>query len=148
MISGSVQRFRRRLSQRRTSRSMGCESLETRILPAITIAIDYSLDSNGFFDLQERRDELQRAADTLSSRMQDNLSAITPGGGNSWTAQISHPGNNTTRNFSNLNVPADTLIFFAGGRALSGAIAEGGPGGFSVSGSPAWLNLVSSRGQA
>lgn len=148
MISESVQRFRRGLSQRRTSRSMGCESLETRILPAITVAIDYSLDSNGFFDLQERRDELQRAADTLSSRMQDNLSAITPGGGNSWTAQVSHPGNDTTRNFSNLNVPADTLIFFAGGRALSGAIAEGGPGGFSVSGSPAWLNLVSSRGQA
>lgn len=141
---------RARCSRRRDHQphSGASEELEVRTLPAITIAIDYSRDTQGFFNQQARRDELQRAADSLASALQDDLSAISPGGGNNWTATFTHPGNGGTASVSNLSVPADTLILFAGGMQLSGSIAEGGPGGFNASGNASWLNLLSTRGEA
>ncbi len=53
---------------------------------------------------------------------------------------------------SNLTVPANTLVVFAGGAVLgggsSGDLGTGAPGGYSAVGTPAWLNLVGGRGQA
>ncbi len=144
-IASGVRRARRSGSG---AQYRSAEALEIRTLPAITISIDYSRDSQGFFSQQARRDELQAAADTLAAVLQDDLAAISPGGGNNWTATFTHPGNGGTSSISNLSVPADTLILFAGGMPLSGAIAEGGPGGLTAGGSATWLNLVSTRGES
>ena len=57
------------------------ESLEGRSLLAVTFQIDYSLDTNNFFNTQAKRDLLQTAANTIGQRLSDDLSAIIPGGG-------------------------------------------------------------------
>ena len=137
-------RARRVSSQKRSS---ALEELEARTLPAITIAIDYTQDSEGFFNEQDRRDALQAAADMIAFALRDDLAAIIPSGQNNWTAFFSHPGNGGDSSISNLVVPADTLILFVGGMQLSGPIAQGGPGGYSASGDATWLDAVSTRGE-
>src|SRR5688500_7271120 len=74
---------------RRLGKAM-LEPLEGRTLFAISIEFDYSLDDNNFFT-PERRALLQQAGDMLTSRFGDQLLAIEPGGGNTWTASIFDP---------------------------------------------------------
>jgi hypothetical protein len=46
-------------------------------------------------------------------------------------------------------VPANTIKVYVGGTTLSGPeLGEGGEGGYSASGTTAWLNLVAARGQS
>ena len=127
------------------------ELMETRLLPAITIALDFSLDVHGFFNNQTRRDIMKFAADTLASSLTDNLAAITPNAavGNTWTADFPDPSNGTFRSLSNLTVPSNTLILYVGGGTLGSAseAGQGSTGGFSGSGSNAWLDILSARGK-
>lgn len=58
-----------------------CEVLESRPL-LTTVLIDYSLDTNNFFNTDAKRVLLQSAADALGSRLTDSLTAINPSGGN------------------------------------------------------------------
>jgi Ca2+-binding RTX toxin-like protein len=115
--------------------------------------VDYSLDTNSFFDTQLKRDVFQAAADSVASRLTDNLSAINPGPAgmgitNTWTSSFSHPATGATHNIVDPVIAEDSLVIFAGGRDLSGSAAGlGGPGGFSVSGTAEFVNLVESRGQ-
>ena len=127
-----------------------CEMLEARSLPsAVSFVIDYTYDTNDFFDTQEKRDLLQEVADLFSEKLTDNLAAITPGGGNSWKAEFTNPATGKTGKTSNLSVPEDTLIVYAGGRSLSGStLAIGGPGGWSALGSNSWFDIVDHRGQS
>lgn len=121
----------------------------------VHIQFDYSLDTNGFFNDPARRALLQSAADALTSRLQDTLTEIVsplpvPGTtfSNTWTAQISDPATGGTRSIKDLNVPRDTIIVYAGGRDLpSPTLGVGGPGGFSASGTQAFLDNVRARGQ-
>lgn len=126
------------------------ESLEDRSCPSIVFKFDYSLDTSGFFNVPERRAALQRAGDALGRRLQDQLAAITPTATNTWNATFFHPVTGSFANKENLNVPANTLVVFAGGRNLPGAQAgQGGPGfGGPTGGSPEWNDLVFARGQA
>ena len=62
-------------------------AMETRVLPAVSIVIDYSFDAQGFFT-QPRRDLMQFAADTIATKLNDSLSAITPGGIDTWSARV------------------------------------------------------------
>ncbi len=131
------------------SRQHWLECLETREL-LTTVVIDYSLDTNNFFDTQAKKDLLQTAADSLGNRLNDNLLAISLGqSGNTWVAIFDHPGTGDEETFENMMVPADTIIIYAGGRDLPGStVGQGGPGGFSASGTTEFVNTVAARGQA
>ncbi len=139
---------------RGTLRGLGTtlELMETRLLPTITVALDFSLDVHGFFNNQARRDIMKFAADTLATSLTDSLAAIAPNAaaGNNWTADFPDPSNGTLRSLSNLSVPANTLIIYVGGGTLAGAseAGQGSTGGFSGSGSNAWLDILSARGKA
>jgi hypothetical protein len=127
-----------------------CETLEDRVTPSITIQIDYSHDGGGFFSGHaDRQALLQTAANNLSLRLGDALSAITPGGSNTWSEVFDDPGTGNQDSVSNPSIAANTIIVYAGGRNLgTSVLGLGGPGGFSASGTQSWLNTVEGRGQA
>jgi hypothetical protein len=125
----------------------------------LTLDIDYSLDTNNFFDPntangQAARAALARAAQWHTDRYLDNWAAIIPGGGNTWATDFTHPGTGAAHHvINNLNIPANTIKVFAGGRSLALDEAHGrsGPGGYTASsafGDTAFLNAVQFRGQS
>lgn len=110
--------------------------------------IDYSLDTSGFFGDPARRNLLQLAADTVVGVLGDSLAAIVPGGGNTWTAVLSHPASGAVHQLTDLTIAKDELLLFAGARALSASsLGLGGFGGFSSFGSAAFNETVQTRGQ-
>lgn len=113
---------------------------------AITITLDYSLDTNGFFASQAARDALELAASYYET-FTDALAPITPGGVDTWTATFTHPGTGVAHGIADLVVGGDEVIVFAGGRGLGGPAGVGGPGGFSASGTASFLEAVVGRGQ-
>ena len=129
------------------------ECLEARTL-LTTVLIDYSLDANNFFDTQAKRDLLQTAADSLANRLTDNLLAISPGPSgfgfdNTWDAIFDDPATGLDHSITDMTVAADTIIIYAGGRDLPGStVGQGGPGGFSSSGTTEFNEIVAARGQA
>ncbi|MBC7820459.1 MAG: matrixin family metalloprotease, partial [Planctomycetaceae bacterium] len=129
------------------------ECLEARTL-LTTVVIDYSLDTNNFFDTQAKKDLLQTAADSLASHLADNLLAITPGPSgfgfdNTWDAIFDDPATGLDHSITDMTVAAGTIIVYAGGRDLPGStVGQGGPGGFSSSGTTEFNELVAARGQA
>jgi hypothetical protein len=124
------------------------EPLEDRFCPSLHFVFDYSLDTSGFFASAQRRAVLDLAGQIIAARLEDSLAAITPGG-NDWVATLPDPGSGTTLTLSDLNIPADTLLVFAGGRNFGGTtVGEGGYGGWGGMGSNDWLDLVGSRGKA
>ena len=143
----SYRSFRTRAGRRPT-----VEMLESRLCLSITIQIDYTLDTLGFFASQARRDLLQVAADTVGSQFTDSLEAIQPSGADTWTAQFTNPATGANASLANPTIPANTILVYAGGRpSTGGELGIGGPGGYSVSsgtGDQAWLDRVASRGQA
>ena len=128
--------------------SYALEPLESRLMLSVNVTINYSFDTQNFFDTQLKRDLLQHAADQIVRQFDDELSAIVPGGSNTWSARFSHPGTGAAHQVNNLRVNADELIVFAGGRQLGATLGMGGHGGFSVSGSPGWVQTVRTRGQS
>lgn len=119
---------------------------------AIRIQLDYTYDTNGFFNQPGAREALRAVADFYEPLLTDSLSRIDTtqwSAGNTWSAVFTHPGTGAELQIANLVVPADTLIVYAGARALGGPAGRGGPGGYSASGNTqAWFNLLASRGQA
>ena len=69
----------------------------------VVISLDYSLDGpDGMFDAtttagRQARAAMERAAQVYSDRFVDNLTAITGGSGNSWSARIVNPGTRCQR---------------------------------------------------
>jgi|LakMenEpi03Aug12_release.lakeMendotaPanAssembly.Ray.scaffolds.fasta_scaffold01235_26 hypothetical protein len=115
----------------------------------LRIRFDYSLDANGFFSSQTRRDVLQAAGDALIQKFSDSLLAIAPGGVNQWTASFQNPATGQTQNIQNLNVAQNELVIYAGARSLpAGTLALAASGGYSASGTQSFLNTVIGRGQA
>lgn len=146
---GSRSRSRRRF-EHEPSEVAPCEMLEARSLPsALSIIIDYSYDTNNFFDTQEKRDLFQQAADFYSTRIVDTLTSISPSGSNSWAAEFTDPSTGQTVQVQNLFVATDTIIVYVGGRDLEGGtLGVGGPGGYSATGTSTWLATVDRRGQS
>ena len=116
---------------------------------AIEIELRYDYDTLGFFNAPGSREALRAAADYYESILHDSLSAINPAAwpGATWEARFSHPATGTTTIITDLAVPADTIIVFAGGRNLGGTAGQGGPGGRWASGWQEWFDLLASRGQ-
>ena len=127
------------------------EPLEGRTLFAVTVLIDYSLDTNGFFADANRRQILQAAADAIASRFGDQLSAINPNpdAGNTWSASVFHPGTTATVPLDNLVIPANTIRVFAGGAELGNSVLGiGGPSfNITASGTPEFQDTALNRGQ-
>ncbi|HEX4612698.1 MAG TPA: FG-GAP-like repeat-containing protein, partial [Urbifossiella sp.] len=125
------------------------EPLEAREVPALTITIDYSLDTSGFFNDATRRAVIEQAAADLGSHIDTPLAAITPGGGNSWNEVFTNPATGATTSVPSPTVAADTIVVYVGAENLTGAeLGEGGPGTYSASGSGAWQSFLASRGPA
>jgi hypothetical protein len=110
-------------------------------------SLDYSLDTNNFFDTPDKRNLLQFVADTLLSRLGDDLQSIIPSAGNTWDMTFTHPATGNQHLIANPSVANNEIVIFAGGRGLSGPLGVGGPGGFSASGTGVWLDRVSTRGE-
>lgn len=124
------------------------ESLEDRLLLTINIQFDYTYDASGFFNNPDARTVLEQAAVDFESRIEDDLLAITPGGVNSWTAQISNPSTGAGTNINNLSIAADTILIYVGARNLPSGLGLGGPGGFSSSGTATFNQELETRGEA
>ena len=124
------------------------ETLEAREVPAVTIQINYSLDSTGFFtNNPAAQATLQQAANDLGNSISENLSAIAPSGSNTWNATFFDPRSGSVTSVANLNVAANTLVVFVGARALNSSEAGfGGYGGYSSTGTSAWNSTVQNRG--
>jgi hypothetical protein len=131
-----------------SSRVAEFEALEDRTVPAITFLVDYTYDTQGFFTNATRRQVLEAAAAAVATRLNDSLAAITPSGGNNWTRSFFHPGTGSIQEITNGSIAADTIIIYAGGRELGSTLGQGGFGGWGGSGSQAWLDTLSARGQA
>jgi len=109
---------------------------------AITINFDYSYDTSGFFTA-ERINIMQSASNTITSRINDNLTAINNGGSNQFNAIFSAPNGSGEATVNGVNVAADSLTIYVGAQAFgSGTLAQAGPGGYSYSGA-----IDPSRGQ-
>ncbi len=125
------------------------EELEAREVPAVVIQIDYSRDTSGLFNNAEARATLEAAASQLGNSLNANLAAITPGGGNTWTATFIDPASGGQMSVSNLAIGANTIKVFVGARSLGSSEAGfGGYGGYSISGTQSWLNTVQTRGHS
>jgi hypothetical protein len=116
---------------------------------AIDIQFDFGFDAANFFNGHpERQATLNAAALVFESRLTDTLTAISPGGINTWTATFDNPATGLEQAVANLTIPTNVIKVYAGGRDLGGStLGQGGPGGFSGSGSTAFLDTVAFRGQ-
>jgi Ca2+-binding RTX toxin-like protein len=154
-------RMNRRVQQGRRARldqkiiSTQAETLQTRILPAITFQFDYSLDATNFFDPinnPERRQVLEQAGNELGSRLQDTILEIIPHKFNiadTWTATFEDPATGGTFDVNDLIVGENILRVYVGTRNLGGSLGSGGPGfASSVTGVQQWIDTVLGRGQA
>jgi len=125
-------------------------------LAKITIDLDYSLDAsnNNFFNSgtstgQAARAAMSAAAHVYEDRLLDNLTAITPGGINTWTTNFTNPGNGQAGwAITDVPIAANTIKVYVAGRSLGGAIGLGGPGGFSGNGDDPFKAALQFRGQA
>src|SRR5688572_9682058 len=133
----------------RRGRQFAVELLEDRFLLSVSVdfVINATYDPNGFFDDHpQAATVLQAAANDLTSRLTDSLAAIpAPSGANTWTAIFKNPGTGNSESIVNLEVPADKLIVYVGGRPLS--VRGSADTGFSYSGDTAWGDTVQGRGQ-
>ena len=117
------------------------DRLETRNMLSTSIEIDYTFDTEGFFDDQTRRDALEEVAADISSRLGDSLTAITPSGDNAYALRFFHPATDEVANWViNPTIEADKIIVYAGGRDLGrGVLGRAGPGTVAASGDSAFL---------
>jgi hypothetical protein len=133
---------------RAASTRLRAEELESRLAPAITVRFDYSYDQFGFFSDPEPKAALQRAATAIGSRLADNLSAIVPSGSNTWQASFFNPITGETILLDNPTIRENEIVVFVAGAPLSGSeLGLATTGGFSATGSRAWLDTVRARGQ-
>ena len=143
----------RRSRRRATHRHAPVEVLEERRLLTINIQFDYRHDTAGFFDAPARAAALERAASVLESRINDTLTAISPGGSNSWTAGYFHPRTGALQQMNNLSVPAGRVMVFVGTRNLGTVdgrpvLGEGSTGAvLTWNGSQQFGSDVVTRGQ-
>jgi hypothetical protein len=114
---------------------------------AISVQFDYRYDTGFFTGHPERRATLEFAAASLA-RFTDGLAAIIPYEDHTWEAQVWRPDTDEEVWLPNLEIPADTLLVFAGARPLGGSLGTGGPGGWSAAGyDGAWFDTVQARGE-
>src|SRR5689334_58597 len=95
----------------------GC-TLSAPAQAKINFSFDYSLDSGFFTNNPAAKTALERAATVYSDRMLDQLTDITPGGGNTWNAVFSNPSTGANVTQTDLTIPNGTIKVYVGGANL------------------------------
>lgn len=128
------------LTEQSTSNTMG----------DLKVTIDFdTYDSNDFFDTQFKRDLMQYAASTIANRFGDTLSAITPGGSNTYSQVFFAPDTDIQTSVVDDPLATNELQLYVGSFASAiSTLGVGGPGGYSVSGTAAFNQIVIARGQS
>jgi hypothetical protein len=118
---------------------------------ALTIELDYSYDTSGFFADPARREAMSYAA-SFYAAFADALALIAPGAGDTWTVYFNNPGNlgDGLVAEQDLRIAADTLRVFVGGSAIGeGVLGFATTGTITdISGSDAFIDAVTTRGQS
>ncbi|WP_197488488.1 peptidase M10A and M12B matrixin and adamalysin [Methylomonas koyamae] len=124
---------------------------------AITVQFDYRYDTRGFFTdtasgapIAERRELLELAASAYAN-FSDNLTAIAPQAGDTWSVTITHPSlGGPPLRLTDLSIAADTIRVYVGGSASApGVLGFAGAGSnLTASGSESFVSNVLTRGQA
>jgi Matrixin len=128
--------------------------LLTAVAPAataLTIKIDYTYDTNTFFNTPEKKSAMEAVAKFYGDLITDNLLRIDPADFEdaSWTARPLNPATGVEISIPNLVVPANTIIVYVGSRTLPPAsLGRGGPGGYGASGYTEWFDVLAGRGSA
>ena len=116
---------------------------------AITINLDYSLDTSNFFADSSRRSLVEAAASYFETRLTDDFDAITSSSGNSLTAIFFNPSGSGYSNIYNFSVAADTITVYVGAQSFAGnVLAKGSFGLSSARGSADFLDSVYHRGES
>jgi hypothetical protein len=116
---------------------------------ALKLQFDYT-DDGGFFSGGNigRRTTLEGAGQFFETHLTDSLSAITSSGSNHFNIDFSNPSTGAAATVNDFSVAADTMVIHVGGSNLPGStLGEGGPGGWSASGSSSFLTDAARRGQ-
>lgn len=140
-------------------------SLAACVIPSLAwgleIELRYDLDTGNFFDQAGAKEAMEAAAEFYEELITDELGAINSADfqvagslTRTWTPTYLEPNNGNAETLiasaADLVVPADTLIIFVGGRALTTS-GQGGPGGinFGPGDFPPfpWLNQLVNRGE-
>lgn len=111
---------------------------------------DYTFDTNGFFTSHPTaKTDLDAAAQFFNANLTDALSAITPGGSDTWNVDFFDPSTgNGSVSVTDLTLLTGQIRIYVGGADLgAGTLGVGGPGGYSASGSNSFLDTLSTRGQ-
>ena len=115
---------------------------------AITVQFDYSLDSGFFTANPSRQVLLQTAGHFFEQYLTDSLSAITSSGTNHFNIKFDNPTTGVFTTLNDYSVATDTVVVFVGARSLSSStLGQGGPGGWSASGTTSFVAQVGTRGQ-
>ena len=116
----------------------------------LTFQFDYTYDTGFFTGGNAGRQTYLTAVGSYLTNLisATQLAAITPGGGNSWNANIFDPRDvGATLNLGNISVTANTIVVYVGAYNLGGStLGIGGPGGYGASGNLAWFDTLSYRG--
>lgn len=119
----------------------------------ITFSFDYSMDASGLFDSstssgRAAQAAMDRASQVFSDRILDNLSAIAPTSGETWSPQIVNPGTGATVAAPLTSEAANVIKVYVGSRTLTGTDVANTVMGFGIaSGSQAFMESAQARGQ-
>ena len=130
-----------------TATRLTLEVLESRDVPSIAIQISYAYDTSGFFTRNPTAAAtLQLAANDLAAQINTSLAAIAPSGTNTWTESFYNPATGQITTVNDPSIAANTIVIYAGARALgSSQASQGAFGGYGISGTQAWIDTLQSR---
>ena len=124
---------------------------------ALTIELNVTADTSEFFGAgnpagpaagAQAHAALRAATAFFESILVDDLVAISPSAGNTWTRRYSHPGTGQFISETNRTVPANTFVLFVGARDLEGGtLARTTEVQTQAQGSQQWQQTVMYRGQ-
>ncbi len=128
---------------------------------ALNITFDYSLDDNGFFDTEQKKQVLEAAGNFWGSRITSHLNAaLSTPGGSSYDVKFGHPSkifrgdplqNEFTLPMKDFNVQENEYKVFVGAHEISGSTlafaSSGKEENLTINGDDDYANNVKSRGQ-
>ncbi|MCA9216088.1 MAG: hypothetical protein KDB27_23635 [Planctomycetales bacterium] len=115
----------------------------------LRVRVDYRFDENNFFLVPERRAAVEQAVQSVVDNFDDRLAAIESVGNNRFNAIVRNPSGTDDEQLDNFSVAENEIVVFVGTRDLDDvALALGGSGGYSSTGSAQFRELIETRGQA
>jgi len=117
----------------------------------LIVDFDYTTDTSDFFASGgTARASLEAAGNFFEQYLFDDLNSIVDDGNTftTWSLDYTHPATGNSASALELSVAADSITIFVGARDLGGStLGQAGPGGFSVTGTQAFLDNLYSRGE-